>query len=388
MSHLVRLRRCRRISQYGRGRHFTSSTAQRHKHQIVTFEGDGIGPELMASTKQILSAATDASNIELEFIDMPFGYNLFKKTGAALTRDHLAAIEEHKLVLKGPVTIPTDSSESQMFRIDNLDTGTSYTSPNQALRKYFQLYGNVRPAKSYKASPFQGVDIVVVRENTEDLYSGEEHVKDGGDTVEAVKRITRRASTRIARFALELAAQQKRRKVTAVHKANVCKRSDGLFLQCHRDVFDGAEAAHGVAYEEQLADSLLFKLMAAHTEFSVLSCPNLFGDLVSDLLGGMIGSLGLMPSAQFNRETGVAVFEPTHGSAPDIAAQNIANPISLWRSAVMMLEHLGHFEVAQRIEGGIEFLLDNDYVTPELNGTCSTTDMTRLLCTYLKDGTV
>ena len=338
----------------------------------------------MASTKQILSAATDASNIELEYIDMPFGYDLYQQTGAALTRDHLAAIAEHKLVLKGPVTIPTGTSDSQTFRVSNLGTGTSYTSPNQALRKIFSLYGSVRPAKSYAASRFQDVDIVVVRENTECLYTGEEHVLDGGDTVEAVKRITRRASTRIARFALELAQQQRRRKVTAVHKANVCKRSDGLFLQCHRDVFVGAD----VEYEEQLADSLLFKLMADHRHFSVLSCPNLFGDLVSDLLGGMIGSLGLMPSAQFNRETGVAVFEPTHGSAPDIAGQNVANPISLWRSAVMMLEHLGHGEVAQRVEDGIGFLLDHDHVTPELNGACSTTDMTRLLCKYLTHGTI
>lgn len=257
--------------------------------------------------------------------------------------------------------------------------------PHQALRKIFNLYGHVRPAKSYKNSPFKNVDIVTIRENTEDLYTGEETVKDNGDTVECIKRITKMASDRIADFALKYAVNNERKVVTAVHKSNVCKKSDGLYLQCHRNRFMDSEARYGVKYNEQLADSMLYKLMVEHSEFDVLSCPNLFGDVISDLLAGMIGSLGLMPAAQFNKEDGYALFEPTHGSAPDIAGQNVVNPISQWRSAVLMLQYLGYNDIARNIEDGIDHLLENDLVTQELNGSCSTSDMTKHLCEYLQD---
>eukprot|EP00486_Rosalina_sp_Unknown_P011500 CAMPEP_0201591014 /NCGR_PEP_ID=MMETSP0190_2-20130828/184433_1 /ASSEMBLY_ACC=CAM_ASM_000263 /TAXON_ID=37353 /ORGANISM="Rosalina sp." /LENGTH=340 /DNA_ID=CAMNT_0048048351 /DNA_START=138 /DNA_END=1160 /DNA_ORIENTATION=- len=335
----------------------------------------------MSSAKQIVEAAIDSSDIEIEWINMPFGYGLYQNTGHAMNKDHLAAFEETRLILKGPITIPPGDTS---FMIDNLDTGKSYTSPNQALRKIYQLYGHIRPAKSYKNSPFKNVDIVTIRENTEDLYTGEEHVKDNGDTVECIKRITKNASDRIANFALNYAKNNNRKLVTSVHKANVCKKSDGLFLNCHREIFKDSKEKYGIQYNENLADSILYKLMIAHSEFDVVSCPNLYGDLISDLLGGMIGSLGLMPAAQINQVEDYGLFEPTHGSAPDIAGQNIVNPISQWRSAVLMLQYLGYQEIGENIEEGIEYLLENDYVTHELGGKCTTTDMTNYLCKYLK----
>ena len=230
----------------------------------------------------------------------------------------------------------------------------------------------------------QNVDIVTVRENTEDVYTGEETVKNDGDTVECIKRITKKSSDRIAKFALNYAQNNNRKLVTAVHKSNVCKKSDGLFLKCHRNVFKDSEQQFGVRYNEQLADSMLYKLMINHNEFDIVSCPNLYGDLISDLLAGMIGSLGLMPAAQLNEEKGFALFEPTHGSAPDIAGQNVVNPISQWRSAVLMLQYMGYYEEGKKIDDGIDYLLENDYVTPELNGKCTTTDMTKYLCKYLQ----
>eukprot|EP00484_Ammonia_sp_Unknown_P028171 CAMPEP_0197024728 /NCGR_PEP_ID=MMETSP1384-20130603/5232_1 /TAXON_ID=29189 /ORGANISM="Ammonia sp." /LENGTH=351 /DNA_ID=CAMNT_0042453165 /DNA_START=137 /DNA_END=1192 /DNA_ORIENTATION=+ len=347
----------------------------------MALDGDGIGPELMNSTKEVLSAALDSTNIDIEWINMPLGYALYQDKGYAISPDHLSAFKECKTMLKGPVTIPPGDAS---FMIDNLGTGKSYTSPNQALRKIFQLYGHVRPAKSYKNSPFQNVDIVTVRENTEDLYTGEETVKAQGEEVECIKRITKRASDRIANFALQYARNNGRKVVTAVHKANVCKKSDGLFLKCHREIFADSQAKYGVTYNEQLADSALYKLMVNHQEFDVISCPNLFGDLISDLLGGMIGSLGLMPAAQINDEEGFALFEPTHGSAPDIAGQNQVNPISQWRSAVLMLQYLGHQDVAQRVDEGIDYLLENDHVTVDLGGSLSTTQITQYLCRYLQ----
>lgn len=376
---------CRRGCNIGKYFHRALFSTNRQlttkKHSIIALDGDGIGPELMNSTKEILSAALDSSNIEIEWISMPFGYGLYKEKGYSITKDHLSAFEDYRVLLKGPVTIPPGDSS---YMIDNLDTGRSYTSPNQAFRKIFELYGHVRPAKSFKNSPFKNVDIVTVRENTEDLYTGEENVFDNGDKVECIKRITKKGSDRIANFALNYAKNNNRKLVTSVHKANVCKKSDGLFLKCHREIFKDSKQKYDVEYKEQLADSILYKLMINHNEFDVVSCPNLFGDLISDLLAGMIGSLGLMPAAQLNLEKGFALFEPTHGSAPDIAGQNIVNPISQWRSAVLMLQHLGYQDIAKNIENGIDYLLQNDYTTPELGGKCKTTDMTNYLCKYLK----
>eukprot|EP01084_Bolivina_argentea_P060249 110083_1 len=362
------------------------STSKAQKHEILAFDGDGIGPELMSSTKEIISAAIDSTDIQIEWVNMPYGYKLYQEKGYSINKDHLAAFDQYKMILKGPVTIPPGDTS---YYIDNLGTGKKYTSPNQALRKIYQLYGHIRPAKSYKNSPFKNVDIITVRENTEDLYTGEESVSNDGDTVEAIKRITKTASDRIAKFALQYAIDNNRKRVTAVHKSNVCKKSDGLFLNCHRNIFEDSENKHGIIYNEQLADSMLYKLMINHNEFDMLSCPNLFGDLVSDLLGGMIGSLGLMGSAQLNEENGYAMFEPIHGSAPDIGGNNIANPISQWRSAVLMLQYMGYNNIAQNIENGIQYLLENDYVTPELlNGKCTTTQMTNYLCQYLTSHTV
>lgn len=382
-------------------------------YNVLCFSGDGVGPELMNSTKEVMNAAIDSNptKIELNYIDMPFGYGLYQSKGYAMNDEHIDAFKETQLILKGPVTIPPGDT-SYYIKIGD----KQYTSPNQALRKIFQLYANVRPAKSCDIKGFDSIkqfnnlDIVVVRENTEDLYSGEEYfflnddlncanpidIKDNKDNKYsvkdlsqacAIKRITRKASMRIAKFCYTYAKENNRHKVTALHKANVNKYSDGLFLECHKNVFDSN--SDNIEYNDQLADSLLYKLMLNHSEFDILSCPNLYGDLVSDLLGGMIGSLGLMPAAHIHFDengessNNYALFEPTHGSAPDIAGLDAVNPISQWRSAIMMFEYLKQPQIANTIENGIQHLLKNGIVTKDLGGKCTTSQMTAQLVKYL-----
>ncbi|ETO28425.1 hypothetical protein RFI_08709 [Reticulomyxa filosa] len=417
-------------------------------HRVLCLAGDGVGPELVESSKQVVDCLVNHSKsaLRIEFEDMPFGYSLYQSKGYAISPQHIEAFKELKIIFKGPVTIPPGDTS---FYIDNLNKNYKYTSPNQALRKIFDLYANVRPAISCPIGtdaqvPFQNVNIITIRENTEDLYSGEEvckkkktsffffppskkkkklrqstnfpfffflkkkkkHVYDNGDRVEAIKRITRKCSERIAKFAFHYARTHHRQKVTAVHKANVNKKSDGLFLECHRACGNEPLNRKSIVYTEQLADSLLYKLMTKHSDFDVLSCPNLYGDLVSDLLGGMIGSLGLMPAAQFHAEwqTDVslsskddatthsesdqpcyryALFEPTHGSAPDIAQQNKVNPISQWRSVVLLLEYLGDFRLSHVLETCIQQMLKDGFVTPDLKGRFSTTDMTKHILTLI-----
>ena len=294
---------------------------------------------------------------------------------------------------------------SNQMSYRQLSTTKSFTSANQALRKLFDLYVNVRPSKSSHAlaanhadfigNRFPNLDIVVIRENTEDLYTGEEHIYDGGERIEAIKRVTKRACDRIAQYAFDYCVANQRVKCTAVHKANVNKLADGLYLDCHRKVFvDSPQNANNqIEYSEQLVDSFLYKLVVDHLQFDVIVANNLYGDLISDLLGGMVGSLGLMPAAHYNPSEGLALFEPTHGSAPDIAGQNIVNPISQWKSAAMMLQYLGCPQHSQRIENGIEFLLSRALVTPDLfysnesaaeSRPLSTTEMTAEMCRYLQ----
>jgi isocitrate dehydrogenase (NAD+) len=275
---------------------------------------------------------------------------------------------------KGPLTVPPGNSSFVTVR------GKTYTSANQVFRKVYGLYANIRPAKSVAGvvTPFPKTDLVIVRENTEDLYTGEERYVDD-DTVEGIKRITRGASTRIAQKAWDFALKNGRKRITAVHKANVCKKADGLFLDACRAV--AALPQHqgkGVTYDEQLCDSLLTRMVQKPEEYDILLCPNLFGDLVSDLAAGLIGSLGLMPSGQFG--DGYAVFEPAHGSAPDIAGKGIVNPTSQIRAAAMMLEYLGEHEAAARLDAACVAVINAKVtITSDLGGTATTSEMTQAI---------
>jgi len=282
--------------------------------------------------------------------------------------EHLEAFEDIKVLFKGPLTIPPKSNPYTELR------GRKFTSANQVLRKIFTLYANIRPARIWPGTPtrFDTCDVVCVRENTEDVYTGEERWVDD-DTVEGVKRITRGASTRIAETAFKYAVKNGRKKITAAHKANVCKVADGLFLDSCRAV---AENYPDIVYEEHLADSMLTRMVQAPEEFDVLLCPNLYGDLISDLAGGIIGSLGLCPSGQFGERH--TLFEPCHGSAPDIAGKGEVNPLSQVLSGAMMLQHLGEHEAANRVFAAVETVLKmgGSNVTSDLGGSASTQEMT------------
>lgn len=340
-------------------------------HSVLVFNGDGVGPEIVGAARQVI----DASGVKISWEQMEMGFEAYQKTGHVVTEDHLKAFEQTKVLFKGPLTIPPGASPYVELR------GRKFTSGNQVFRKLFDLYANVRPAKSFPGtnSRFEGlVDVIVIRENTEDVYTGEETWIDE-DTVHGIKRITRKASTRIAETAYQIAVNQGRKRVTAVHKANVCKQADGFFLTCAREV---GKKYPSIKSDDQLADSLLTKLVVDPSEWDVLLCPNLYGDMVSDLAAGLVGSLGLCPSAQYGTE--YALFEPCHGSAPDIAGLGQANPTSQVLSGCMMLRHIGENDAADRIEDALKAVLKHPEVTtPDLGGSGSTTTMTDAICRAL-----
>lgn len=271
-------------------------------------------------------------------------------------------------MFKGPITIPSDEN-----RYVNVN-GKLYTSPNQVLRKIFNLYANVRPSKSLPgvSRRFPDVDLVTVRENTECCYTGEEHWVDD-NTVELTRRISRDASKRISEFGLRLAQSRPKKHATCVHKANVMKQSDGLFLH---EFSHAAERFPDLHIDQQLADSLLTELVLNPAKFDVLICPNLFGDLISDLAGGLIGSLGLCPSGQYGE--GYALFEPAHGSAPKIAGKDMANPVSQILSGSMMLRHLGLHKEADKIELAVQRIFEEGKSIPkDLGGSAGTFEFTK-----------
>ncbi|GAB5372620.1 hypothetical protein AAMO2058_001680500 [Amorphochlora amoebiformis] len=333
-------------------------------YRVLQMNGDGVGAEIVGAAERVL----EATGVNFEWTKMEMGYENYEKTGEVIGEQHLQAFEDIKVLFKGPLTIPPGKNPYTELR------GRKFTSGNQVIRKVFELYANVRPAKSLPGivSRFQNVDVLVVRENTEDVYTGEEKWVDK-DTVEGTKRITRKASTRIAKTAFELASKAGRKRVTAVHKANVCKQADGLFLEVCGEV---SKDYPSIEFDEQLADSLLTKMVMDPTEWDVLLCPNLYGDMVSDLAAGLVGSLGLCPSGMYGEE--YAVFEPCHGSAPDIAGKDMANPISQVLSGAMLLRHLGENEAAVRIETALEKVAKKGpaFLTPDLGGSASTTVMT------------
>jgi len=323
------------------------------RHTVTLIPGDGIGPEVAAATVRVLSA----TGIEIEWQTEVAGASAVGEHGSPLPERVLESIRRNRVALKGPTETPV---------------GTGHRSVNVALRKQLDLYANLRPLRTLPGvkSRYEDVDVVVVRENTEDLYSGLEHVVVPG-VVESIKIITERASTRIARFAFHYARTHGRKRISAVHKANIMKLSDGLFLDCCRKV---AAEYEDVTYDEIIVDNACMQLVLDPTRFDMLLLENLYGDIVSDLCAGFVGGLGMAPGANIGDER--AVFEAVHGSAPDIAGQDLANPIALILSGAMLLEHLGEARAALRVrEAVIGVLSEGKHVTRDLGGGAGTTEI-------------
>jgi isocitrate dehydrogenase (NAD+) len=333
---------------------------------ITLIPGDGIGPEVTEAVVRIFKVA--ALDIEWERYDA--GIVAFQRYKQSLPVELLDSIRRNKVALKGPVTTPI---------------AEGITSVNVGLRKALDLYANLRPVRNLEGvqSRYSNVDLVIVRENTEDLYSGLEHEVVPG-VVESLKIITARASTRIAEFAFNHVKANGRKRVSAIHKANIMKLGDGLFLQSVRKI---AHEHADVTYDEKIVDAVCMQLVMFPERFDVLLLPNLYGDIVSDLCAGLVGGLGVVPGA--NMGIDCAVFEAVHGSAPDIANKNLANPTALLLSALMMLDHLGEREASQRIRGALgRVLTAGEIRTRDLGGTATTTEFTDAICRELGAGRV
>jgi isocitrate dehydrogenase (NAD+) len=336
------------------------------KHKITLLPGDGIGPEVTAAVVQIIECA----GVDVEWEKYFVGAEAIARLGDPLPQDVLDSIIRNKVALKGPVTTPI---------------GTGFSSINVRLRKTLELYANLRPVKSMPniLTRYENIDLIVVRENTESLYAGLEHEVVPG-VVESLKIITAKASTNIARFAFEYARTHGRKRITCVHKANIMKMSDGLFLQCFRNI---AQEYPNILADDRIVDNLCMQLVMDPNQFDVLLLENLYGDIVSDLTAGLVGGLGVVAGANIG-ENG-AVFEAVHGSAPDIAGQNKANPLALLQSAVLMLQHIGETSPAKRIQDAITRVLEMgpESRTRDIGGTGSTTDFTVAICDVLRKGT-
>lgn len=321
---------------------------------VTLIPGDGIGPEITDSVKKII----EATGLKIDWDIQSAGADVVDTEGSPLPQRVLDSIKKNKVALKAPVTTPI---------------GKGFRSVNVALRKELDLYANIRPCKNITGikTPFDNVDLVVVRENTEDLYAGNER-KINDDCAESIKTITRKASTRIVKYAFDYAVKNNRKMVHAVTKANICKLSDGLFLECAREV---AKEYPQIEYKEILVDNLCMQLVQNPHKFDVLVLPNLYGDIVSDLTAGLIGGLGVAQGANIGLDC--AVFEPVHGSAPDIKGQNKANPTALLICAINMLKHIGEKEKAEKIEKALyKVIAEGKILTSDLGGNASTTEYT------------
>jgi len=325
---------------------------------VTLIPGDGIGPEVTEAVVRIFKVA----GVDVDWERHDAGVTAFKRHNQSLPGELLDSIRRNKVALKGPVTTPI---------------GEGFTSVNVGLRKALDLYANLRPVRNLAgvSSRFSDVDLVIVRENTEDLYAGLEHQIIPG-VVESLKIITEKASTRIAEFAFDYARRFRRTRVTAIHKANIMKLSDGLFLESTRKV---SREYTDITYDERIVDAACMQLVMRPDTFDVLLLPNLYGDIVSDLCAGLVGGLGVVPGANIGEET--AVFEAVHGSAPDIADKNLANPTALLLSGLMLLDHIGDLERATRIRAALDRVLAAGTVrTRDLGGTASTTEFTEAIC--------
>jgi isocitrate dehydrogenase (NAD+) len=321
-------------------------------HKVTLIPGDGIGPEVVQAAVRIL----EATGVKFEWESFAAGAEAYEKYREYIPKELSASIERTRVGLKGPVTTPI---------------GGGFSSINVELRKRFELFANFRPISNLPHIPtrYPGVDLIVVRENTEGLYSGIEHEVVPG-VVESLKIITEKASTRVSRFAFEYARNNQRRKIHSIHKANIMKMSDGLFLRCSRAV---SKEYPEITYGEHIVDNTCMQLVMNPYQYDILLMENLYGDILSDLCAGLVGGLGLVPGANFGHEC--AIFEAVHGSAPDIAGKNLANPTAVLRSALLMLRHLGEHDAALKIRNAIdEVYQDRSKLTRDVGGTAGTSE--------------
>ncbi len=330
-------------------------------HKVTLIPGDGIGPEVTNAAVRVL----EATGVEFEWERCEAGAEAFARFQEYLPKELIESIERTRVGLKGPITTPI---------------GGGFSSINVALRRRFELYANFRPIRNLPHIPtrYPDVDLVIIRENTEGLYSGIEHEVVPG-VVESLKVITETASTRIARFAFEYARRLGRKRIHAIHKANIMKMSDGLFIRCARTVSRGYPE---ISYGEHIVDNTCMQLVMNPYQYDVLLLENLYGDIISDLCAAFVGGLGLVPGANFGEDC--AIFEAVHGSAPDIAGKDLANPTAVIRSALLMLRHLGEAEAAQRIRVAIERVYrDKKQLTRDVGGSASTSEFTDALIAAL-----
>ncbi|GAB3021993.1 isocitrate dehydrogenase [Bowmanella dokdonensis] len=327
------------------------------QQRITVIRGDGIGPDIVDAAIQILDKA--GCDFAYDYADA--GLVALEKHGELLPQETLDLIASNKVTLKGPLTTPV---------------GEGFTSINVSLRKKFQLYANVRPVLSFKGTKarYEDIDIITIRENTEGMYSGlGQVVSADGNEAEAMSRITREGAERIVTFAYELAVREGRKKITAVHKANILKSTSGLFLKVAREV---AQRYPQIESTEMIVDNTCMQLVMNPHQFDVIVTTNLFGDIISDLCAGLVGGLGMAPGANIGKDC--AIFEAVHGSAPDIAGKNLANPTSVILASIQMLDYLGHPDKAEKIRRAIKEVIESgDRTTRDLGGTHGTTDFTQ-----------
>ena len=329
--------------------------------KVTLIPGDGIGPEITKGMQQIFTAA----KAPIEWDVQSAGHASLLALGTPLPEETLLSIRRNSLALKGPLTT---------------EVGKGHRSINVALRQTFDLYCNLRPVKKIAGvkSRYDKVDLVVFRENTEDLYAGIEH-NVGKRAAESIKIITADASLRIAEAAFDYAVKHGRKKVTAVHKANIMKLTDGLFLTCVREV---ASKYPGIEYQEIIVDNLCMQLVMAPEQFDILLAPNLYGDIISDLCAGLVGGLGVVPGANIGKDC--AIFEAVHGTAPDIAGKNIANPLAMILSGIMLLRHMGEEAIASNLERAIHKVIgEGKALTPDLGGSATTEELTQAIISNL-----
>ena len=323
-------------------------------YTVTLIPGDGIGPEVTKAAQRVI----DASGVKIKWDIQDAGGDLIQKHGSPLPHSVIDSVKRNGIALKGPITTPV---------------GEGFRSVNVALRKELDLFANVRPVKTYKgiASKFESVDIVIVRENTEDLYAGIEYMI-GDDVAQSIKVFTRKGCERIIRFAFEYAKKEGRRKVTAVHKANIMKCTDGMFLDIARNI---SKEYLEIEFEDMIIDAMCMRLVQSPESYDVLVLPNLYGDIVSDLCAGLVGGLGVVPGVNIGKA--IAIFEPVHGSAPGIAGEDLANPTAMILSGVHMLKYMGEIESAERIEKAIaKVIYEGESITCDLGGKSSTSEFT------------
>ena len=330
-------------------------------HRITLIPGDGIGPEVTKAMVKVV----EATNVDIEWDEVKAGEEVIDKYNTPIPDYVIDSIKKNKVAIKGPITTPV---------------GRGFKSVNVTLRQNLDLYVNLRPIKSFKGikSRYEDVDLVIVRENTEDLYAGIEH-KIGDYGAESIKLITKPACERICEFAFKYAKDNHRKKVTGIHKANIMKLSDGLFLNTFKEVGE----KYDIDYDDLIVDAAAMNLVLNPENYDVMVMPNLYGDILSDLCSGLVGGLGIIPGANIGKD--YAVFEAVHGSAPQIANQNIANPTAIIQSAVIMLKHIKEYEAAKKIENALEeVFLKGENLTVDLGGNATTDKFTDEIIKYIQ----